>query len=109
MYVNAIKSICQIFALVWLVQNSIIQCHFTALRRLVYWLIFKWWIKAETGSLVSIQACEYLPSETFLRSGLPTSLLLPGLRRENVASSQQSPASFPTWPLPGKVTQISYL
>ena len=60
MYVNAIKSICQIFALVWLVQNSIIQCHFTALRRLVYRLIFKRWMKADTGGLVKIQACEYL-------------------------------------------------
>lgn len=68
MYVNAIKSICQIFALVWLVQNSIIQCHFTALQRLVHWLIFKWWIKSEMASLIRIQASECLPWVIALRS-----------------------------------------
>lgn len=66
-------------------------------------------MKAKTGSLGQIQVCEDLPSEMVLRASLPTSLLLPGLGRDNDVSSQHSPALFPALPLTGKVTGISYL
>lgn len=73
MYVNAIKSICQIFALVWLVQNSITQCHFTALRRPVRRLVLKWWMTAGTGRLVRTWAFGRLPWAALLRPVCPDS------------------------------------